>query len=144
MSWAAQGINCQLMTCYEQSISVNSHHMQQVSSTCACIGFWHIFCLHFVPVHIGHRACLYSQLMQCLVSWETQQVNFVKHPNMLALCLKEIVIQQQRQHLLSSSLSSLLRPVSCSCYVSAHLNYASSGTILESSCILFTQVHAQL
>ena len=80
MSWAAQGIHRQLMTCYEQIVSVSSHHMQQVSPTCACIDVLHIFSLHFVQVHIGHRACMHSQLMQCLVSWDTQQVSLHQAP----------------------------------------------------------------
>ena len=42
---------------------------QHVSTTCACIDVVHIYFLHFVPVHIGHKACVSVQMMQWLVSW---------------------------------------------------------------------------
>ncbi len=51
-------------------VPVSSHHTQQVSPTCACIDVLHIYFLHFVPVHIGHKACVSSQMKQCLVSWD--------------------------------------------------------------------------
>ncbi len=51
---------------YEQNVSV-SHHTQQVPPTCACIDVLRICFLHFVPVHIGHKACVSSQMTQWLV-----------------------------------------------------------------------------
>ena len=58
----------QLMMFSEQNLSITSHHTQQVSPTCACIDVQHICFLHFVPVHIGHKACVSSQMKQWLVS----------------------------------------------------------------------------
>jgi hypothetical protein len=57
------------MMFYEQNVSV-SHHTQQVSPTCVCIDVLHICFLHFVPVHIGHKAYVSSQMMQWLVGWD--------------------------------------------------------------------------
>ena len=31
--------------------------------------------LQFVPVHIRHKACVWSQMMQCLMSWNLHQIS---------------------------------------------------------------------
>ncbi len=59
----------------EQNLSVTSHHTQQVSPICACIDVQHICFLHFVPVHIGHKACVSSQMKQWLVSLDLHLIS---------------------------------------------------------------------
>ena len=65
----------QLLLVSEQHLSLSSHHMQQVSPTCACMNVLQIFFLHFVPVHIGHKACVLSQMKQWLVSLDMHLIS---------------------------------------------------------------------
>jgi hypothetical protein len=76
MIWDAQQIHHQLMMFSDHVVSVNSHHTQQVSPTCACIDVQQNCYLHFVPVHIGHKACVSNQMKQyVLLSWDLHHIS---------------------------------------------------------------------
>ncbi len=74
MIWAVQHVHHQLMMFYDHVVPVSSHHTQQVSPSCACIDVLHR-ALYLLSVHIGRKACVWSQMKQWLVSWDVHHIS---------------------------------------------------------------------
>ena len=74
MSWAAQHISSTADdVVWAERLS--QQPPQQVSPSCACIAVLHKWALYFVSVHIGHKACVSSQMKQCLVKYDLHHIS---------------------------------------------------------------------